>query len=532
MKEMIHKLMRDTTKAEKSQLPNICSLEWEHSLSSIFVEADTPLGRYGTRSMIALSIKDNEEATFHETYIEKGIQQFLDSGCSNHMSGDRSWFITLDQSHSTTVKLRNNMVMKTAGQGNVKIRLNDVNHIVSDVYYVPELRNNLLSMGKLQERGLEILIKDGLCKIFHPRKGLIIETEMSINKMFIIHVESQVNSSGKEENCLIAKGQDLSQLWHMRLGHLSYIMLKKLGSKGVVQGLPSIENVSDVCKDCLVEAVDWSNYVLNRCPNVALHDITPEEAWSEDGLVDLAWDDEVNNYSSNEGDDVVVATEEEDVVATNDEDPYVRNNTHHGRVNEADTRSKRSVQPHMWMNDYVSGNELGDIKLNLFMVENSNPISDPISYNEVVKRNHWRTAMMDEIKSIEKNNTWSLVELPNGSKTVGVKWIYKTKLNENGELQKYKARLVAKGYSQRYDVDCSEVYAPIARMETVRTIIVLDAQQRWNIYQLDVKSSFLHEKLDEDAYVEKPQGFKVKGSEKKAYKLHKALYGLKQAPRA
>nr|GEV79468.1 hypothetical protein [Tanacetum cinerariifolium] len=73
MNEMIHKLMRDTTKADKNQLPNICSLEWEHSLSSIFVEVDTPLGRYGTRSMIALSIKDNEEATFHETYIEKGI---------------------------------------------------------------------------------------------------------------------------------------------------------------------------------------------------------------------------------------------------------------------------------------------------------------------------------------------------------------------------------------------------------------------------------------------------------------------------
>ncbi|PWA94343.1 hypothetical protein CTI12_AA060010 [Artemisia annua] len=68
MKEMIDKLMRDTTKADKSQLPNICSLEWEHNLSSIFVE-----GRYGTRSMIALSIKDNEEASFHETYIEKGL---------------------------------------------------------------------------------------------------------------------------------------------------------------------------------------------------------------------------------------------------------------------------------------------------------------------------------------------------------------------------------------------------------------------------------------------------------------------------
>nr|GEV75920.1 hypothetical protein [Tanacetum cinerariifolium] len=98
--------------------------------------------------------------------------------------------------------------------------------------------------------------------------------------------------------------------------------------------------------------------------------------------------------------------------------------------------------------------------------------------------------MMDEIKSIEKNNTWSLVELPKGAKTVGVK----------------------------YGIDYLEVYAPVARMETVRTIIALAAQQRWNIYQLDVKSAFLHGKLDEDVYVEQPQGFEVKGSEKKAVK--------------
>ncbi|CAI9301883.1 unnamed protein product [Lactuca saligna] len=73
MKDMMDKLMRDTMKAEKSELPNICSIDWEHNLSSIFVEVDTPLGRYGTRSMIALSIKDTEEASFHETYIERGF---------------------------------------------------------------------------------------------------------------------------------------------------------------------------------------------------------------------------------------------------------------------------------------------------------------------------------------------------------------------------------------------------------------------------------------------------------------------------
>ncbi|KAF5805773.1 putative transport and Golgi organization protein [Helianthus annuus] len=73
IKDMIDKLMRDDTKADKSQLPNICSIDWEYNLSSIFVEVDTPLGRYGTRSMIALSIRDTEEASLHETYVEKEL---------------------------------------------------------------------------------------------------------------------------------------------------------------------------------------------------------------------------------------------------------------------------------------------------------------------------------------------------------------------------------------------------------------------------------------------------------------------------
>ena len=140
--------------------------------------------------------------------------------------------------------------------------------------------------------------------------------------------------------------------------------------------------------------------------------------------------------------------------------------------------------------------------------------------------------MNSEIKSIEKNQTWTLTELPVGAKRIGVKWVYKTKYNEHGKIDKYKARLVAKGYSQKYEVDYTEVFAPVAMMDTVRMIIALAAQKNWTIFQLDVKSAFLHGELSEDVYVEQPRGYEKKGSEHLVYKLHKALYGLKQAPRA
>lgn len=159
-------------------------------------------------------------------------------------------------------------------------------------------------------------------------------------------------------------------------------------------------------------------------------------------------------------------------------------------------------------------------------------ISDPTSFQQAANQSNWRQAMDAENKSIEKNQTWTLSSLPDDAKAIGVKWLYKTKLNELGEVDKYKARLVVKGYAQEYGVDYTEVFAPVARMDTMKMILALAAQKGWGVFQLDVKSAFLHGELEEDVFVEQPQGYEVKGKENMVYKLHKALYGLKQAPRA
>ncbi|KAJ4723526.1 Retrovirus-related Pol polyprotein from transposon TNT 1-94 [Melia azedarach] len=104
--------------------------------------------------------------------------------------------------------------------------------------------------------------------------------------------------------------------------------------------------------------------------------------------------------------------------------------------------------------------------------------------------------------------------------------------NSKGEIKRYKARLVAKGYSQRAGIDYDEVFAPVARLETIRLIISLAAQNKWKIHQMDVKSAFLNGVLEEEVYIQQPIGFEVKGQEDKVLKLIKTLYGLKQAPRA
>ena len=140
--------------------------------------------------------------------------------------------------------------------------------------------------------------------------------------------------------------------------------------------------------------------------------------------------------------------------------------------------------------------------------------------------------MEEEIHVIEKNKTWELVEKPKDKDIIGVKWIFKTKFNSDGSIQRNKARLVAKGYSQQPGVDFNETFAPVARLDTIRSLIALAAHKGWFLYQLDVKSTFLNGVLNEEVCIEQPQGFVENGEEEKVYKLKKALYGLKQAPRA
>ena len=147
----------------------------------------------------------------------------------------------------------------------------------------------------------------------------------------------------------------------------------------------------------------------------------------------------------------------------------------------------------------------------------------PSHYKEAKGSAKWRQACKEEIDSINKNKTWSLIDKPSETKVIGLKWIFKIKKNVDGTINKYKARLVAKGYVQESGIDFDEVFAPVARIETVRLLIALAASHGWEIHHLDVKTAFLHGELKEDVYVEQPEGFEVKGEEHKLYKLSKAL---------
>nr|KYP62895.1 Retrovirus-related Pol polyprotein from transposon TNT 1-94 [Cajanus cajan] len=240
--------------------------------------------------------------------------------------------------------------MSVLGNGNVRLKVNGFTHVVTEVFYVPELKNNLLSIGKLQEKGLSILIQNGSCKIYHLEKGLVIQTKMTTNWMFVLTAVLMPQMP----TCLHTTGQELAHLWHCRylicfiddFTRKTWIYFKVEKSEALVifkQYKNYVEKESscsikclrtdrggefvslefnDFCKEqgikrqlttaympqqngvvkrknrtvmnmvrCMLsekkvpkifwpKAVNWTTYVLNRSPTLAVKNVTPEEAWS------------------------------------------------------------------------------------------------------------------------------------------------------------------------------------------------------------------------------------------------------------
>ncbi|KAJ9556623.1 LOW QUALITY PROTEIN: hypothetical protein OSB04_011237 [Centaurea solstitialis] len=177
------------------------------------------------------------------------------------------------------------------------------------------------------------------------------------------------------------------------------------------------------------------------------------------------------------------------------------------------TRSSKNVENLILFGGFLSEFEPSDV---------SQALTDP----------DWVLAMQEELAEFERNKVWRLVTRPRGKSIIGLKWIFRNKKDENDLFIRNKARLVAKGYRQQEGIDYDETFAPVARIEAIRIFLAYAAHKNMTVYQMDVKCAFLNGVLQEEVYVEQPEGFVDPRYPNHVYVLNKALYGLKQAPRA
>jgi len=168
-------------------------------------------------------------------------------------------------------------------------------------------------------------------------------------------------------------------------------------------------------------------------------------------------------------------------------------------------------------NRFVAGVAVADSECDLV---------EPQTYEDAMnspQRDEWIAAMNAEMESLFANQTWELTEVPSGTRVLPVKWLFKIKRGANGEVQRFKARLVAKGFRQREGIDFSEVFAPVSKHATLRTLLSIVAEQDLELDHLDVKTAFLNGELEEEIFMQQPPGFR-QGGMNVVCRLKKSLY--------
>ncbi|CAL2255216.1 unnamed protein product [Prunus armeniaca] len=270
-------------------------------------------------------------------------------------------------------------------------------------------------------------------------------------------------------------------------------------NRTVVEMAKSMLHEKGIPYEFWADAVNTAVYLLNRCPTKSLKKLDENGSWKWENTSagEMTVPVPTENQDCNPSQDLDTQTQiDEGITLQNEPSQSLDTQT---QIDEGTTLQDEGISESSQAIDHTpkkwrSVNEIM-AQCNMYIVE-------PESFEEANLDESWKNAMKAELEMIEKNNTWTLGDRPFGKPIIGVKWVYKMKLNLDGSVQKNKARLVAKDYSQRPRIDYNETFALVARLDTIRTLIALAAQKEWILYQLDVKSAFLNGVLKEEVCVE------------------------------
>ncbi|GJV04641.1 retrovirus-related pol polyprotein from transposon TNT 1-94 [Tanacetum coccineum] len=466
--------------------------------------------------------------------IEKEVKfmLYLDSGCSKHMTGNHSKLMNFVEKFIGSVRFGNDHLGAIMGYGDYVMG----DSVISRVYYIEGLgHQSILYILKV--------VVATFCT------GYRCDEMMNVFSIALLSKASKqiMTKVDKDHSLLSLSTWKKQDVLHRKIDHNINMEVLHTPSHGSVWSSGETQSIKEKYILVIVDDV-YSEKLLNK--TALLKDVIRTVIVKQNGMllagrayriynkriVDLM---ETHHVTFD-----VVHRQWRTVRISSGPRAYTDNapvtNSNQGSLNriKVHTLSTTIAQMPTSISAFIRQHPIYIIQSNIkklqkkpiLMTDTRNSIYDSsLSFNNLqtqelqngVIEDCWFQAMQDEIHEFDHLEVWELVPRPIYVMVIALKWIYKVKLDEYGDVLKNKARLVAKGYRQEEGIDFEESFAPVARIEAIRIFIANAATKNMIIYQMDVKTAFLNGDLQED-----------QDNPTHVYRLKKALYGLKQAPRA
>ncbi|XP_074363436.1 uncharacterized protein LOC141703961 [Apium graveolens] len=363
---------------------------------------------------------------------------------SNHMTGEEGKFKTLDKSVIGQVKFGDGFVVYIRGKGDILFKCkNGEDRVFTDVFFIPDLCNNIISLGQLSEGGNKIVMDGEYMWVYAQSGRTLMKVKKSENRLYKISLEDN------GPMCLMVKTEQETWLWHNRLGHVNIQALELMSREKMARGIPKLVQPTRRCEGCLMSKQPRSPFpssttfkVEKKLEPVYAHLCGPITPTTPGGQVLEVEETPVVEHRD--------TTEQEERTPVQ----IPRDTTEGEFTKNTDISSAESSEPRLYrpLHEIYNETEMIEMIDEVMLLK----VEEPTHYSEAVSEQEWVEAMKTEVEMIEKNNTWELTDLPAGHKPVGLKWVYKLKKDTEGNVVKHKARLVAKGYVQRKGIDYNE----------------------------------------------------------------------------
>ncbi|GJY72282.1 putative ribonuclease H-like domain-containing protein [Tanacetum coccineum] len=453
-------------------------------------------------------------------YNEKGV---IDSGCSRHMTRNKCYLTEYDDYDGGFVSFGDGKG-RISRKGKIKTGTLDFDN----VYFCKEFKYNLFSVSQICDKNNNVLFTDTECLVLSSDFKLLDESQVLLrvprkDNIYSVDLKSGVPTKGL--TCLFAKPIiNESDLWHRRLGHINFKNINKLVKGNLVRGTRDNIVIGQAEKKTKPE----QEYILIPiCTTDPL--ISQDPKVSEEDAEEKPTEMDENGASDKDGKDDQATRSDTHVSAAG---PSFTNDDTSSPVNAGPSFTLPPVSNVTPMDDIgIFGNAYDDEDMdaeadlnNLETTINVNPIPTTRINKDQPKDqiigDFNSTNQTRRMTKISDEHDMTLVNIPNGKRAIGTKWVFRNKKYKRGIIVRNKARLVAQGYTQEERIDYDEVFALVARIEAIRLFLPYTSFMGFIVYQMDVKSAFLYGTIEEEVYVCQPPGFEDLQFLDKVYKVY------------